>query len=144
MTLSSESVFSEYLQEFGSRGGKLRTELLRGYVNTVLFLRWSAIASRWLLPLARPTRSLHNPAGAVISKLYQDLRRKDTRRRVEGRSMQCLATSRTLFLIPALCPSPLTRNRRNSNHARSIPSTQRLSAFDVAGRSIGTPSRRAG
>ena len=77
-----EKRFREYLQEGGfpeaqGLSANLRTELLQGYVNTVLFRdvleRYhitQVAALRWLV-----RQCLRNPAGAMsVHRLYLDMR----------------------------------------------------------------------
>lgn len=138
-----EKRFREYLQQGGfpeAQGlpGSLRTELLQGYVNTVLFRdileRYhitQVAALRWLV-----RQCLRNPAGAMsVHRLYQDLRAQG-----HGVSKDSLHTMfghlSDAFLISAVPLSTDSERKRNSNPRKIYPvDTALIHAFDVAGRS---------
>ena len=138
-----EKRFREYLQQGGFPEAQrlpagLRTELLQGYVNTVLFRdileRYhitQVAALRWLV-----RQCLRNPAGAMsVHRLYQDLRAQG-----HGISKDALHAMfghlSDAFLISAVPLSTDSERKRNSNPRKIYPvDTALIHAFDVAGRS---------
>ena len=137
-----EKRFREYLQEGGfpeaqGLSANLRTELLQGYVNTVLFRdvleRYhitQVAALRWLV-----RQCLRNPAGAMsVHRLYLDMRAQG-----HGVSKDALHAMfghlSDAFLISAVPLSTDSERKRNSNPRKIYPVDPALiHAFDVAGR----------
>ena len=138
-----EKRFLEYLAEGGFPEAQgldraLRTELLQGYVNTVLFRdvveRYGVsqvAALKWLT-----RQCLRNPAGSFsVHRLWQDLKAqghgvaKDALHAMLGHLVDA-------FLVSAVPLSTDSERRRNSNPRKLYPvDTGLIAAFDLSGRS---------
>ncbi len=138
-----EKRFAEYVQGGGFPEAQglplnLQTELLQGYVNTVLFRdileRYGitqVAALRWLV-----RQCLRNPAAALsVHRLYQDLKSQGL-----GISKDALHAMfgylTDAFLISAVPLSTDSERKRNSNPRKIYPLDPGLiHAFDISGRS---------
>ncbi len=138
-----EKRFLEYLAEGGFPEAQgldraLRTELLQGYVHTVLFRdvveRYGVTQVAALKWLTR--QCLRNPAGSFsVHRLWQDLKAqghgiaKDALHAMLGYLIDA-------FLISAVPLSTESERRRNSNPRKLYPvDTGLIAAFDRSGRS---------
>ncbi len=137
-----EKRFREYLVEGGfpevqGLAKTLRTQLLQGYVDTVLFRdvveRYGVsqvAALRWLI-----RQCLRNPAGAFsVHRLYQDLKAqghgiaKDAVHALFGHLLDA-------FLIGCVPIATESERQRNSNPRKVYPADPALiGAFDTSGR----------